>query len=127
MLYASCIDKVVCDAIVLSIRTHQRKDVTTVVCKQAPRHDTEHILVCRRMWLHGKTGNFLLSVGRTIFLQADGFLLHRLMAVGSSQLAVGIVILPGDVGLMTRLTVMPPELHHQMRCLHGLFYFGRIL
>ena len=79
------------------------------------------------MRLHSKLASRLLSVGRTIFLQAVGFLLHRLMPIGCNQLAVSIVILPGDVRLVARLTVMPPELHQQMRCLHGLLHFGYIL
>ena len=122
MLYALSVDEVVCDAIMLSIRPYQREGVPTVVCKQAPRHDPEHILVCRRMGLHGKLANSLLSVCLTVFLQTVGFLLHCLMAVGGNQLAVSIVILPRDIGLMTRLTVMPPELHHQMRLLRRLLY-----
>ena len=93
-----------------------------VVEHQAPGHDPKHILVCWRMRLHGKLANCLLSVRVTVFLQTVGFLLHRLMAVGGNQLAVSIVILPRNVGLMTRLTVMPPELHHQMRLLRRLLY-----
>lgn len=74
------------------------------------------------MRLHGKLANRLLSVDCAIFLQTVGFLLHCLMAVGGNQLAVSVVILPRNVGLMTRLTVMTTELHHQMRHLHGLLY-----
>ena len=122
MLYTLSVDEVVCDAIMLSIRTHQRKDVPSVVCEQAPRHDPEHILVCWRMRLHGKLANRLLSVCLTVFLQTVGFLLHRLMAIGGNQLAVSIIILSGDVCLVARLTVMPPELHHQMRLLRRLLY-----
>ena len=111
MLYALCIYKVVCDAVMPSVRTHQREDVSFVVCEQAPRHNTEYVLVGWRMWLHSKPANRHLSVGRTIFLQAVGFLLHRFMPIGRNQLTGGIVIPPGNVGLMTRLAVMPPELH----------------
>ena len=127
MLYTFCVDEVVCDTVMLPVRTYQCEDGSSVVCEQAPRHDPEHILVCRRMWFYSKLASCLLIVGSTIFLQAVGFLLRRLMAVGGNQLPVSIVILPGDVGLMTRLTVMPTELHHQMRCLQGLFHFGCIL
>ena len=112
MLYTFCVNEVVCDTVMLTIRPYQRKGVPAVVCKQAPGHDPEHILVCRRMRLHGKLANRLLSVDCAIFLQTVGFLLHRLMAIGGNQFAVSVVILPGNVGLMTRLTVMTTELHH---------------
>lgn len=76
------------------------------------------------MWLYGKLGNRLLSMRNTIFLQAVGFLIHRLMAVGCNQLIVGIIILPSDISLVASLPVMPSELCHQVRLSRRLLYLG---